>query len=143
MKTLLKMLIMSAVLLTATISYGQADKWVDLDTLYQTDTIKSAELEGKYLYLIVSANAIDTGSGGLATPDTVAVEYYEPTLKVWLACQLRELSEFSDYDRIVLITGEIKSYLVLNPNVWALRVRLTNTDNTDKRVKVSLMGKTY
>ncbi len=141
----MKKLIIILLFLIPIFSFSQErDKWYLNDTLASgTDSIKVDTLESKYLYSILTLTAIDTLTGSLSTNDSVIVEWYEPSLNVWTPINLRYMSNWIDYERAVLATAESKSYFLLHPAIWIMRVRLINADNTYRKVHTSLLCKTY
>lgn len=146
-KTMKRTLIATAIfLLTALSVYSQQlDKWKTHTFLSDTsattqDTVWIDTCETRYQYCILTVQ--DTGA---TYTDSIAVDVYDRALKIWCVQSVRKMA---DYDATSVTTlanvNANTQYFILNPAIWAVRVRLKNAKFVFKRtVKVSLLYKTY
>ena len=137
----MKKTILILFLLLATISFAQErDKWSKSDTLIAgTDSLYVDTLKSEYQFVEIIVQ--DTGS---VLTDSLQVESLDMNYKVWTPIAVRCLCTFSDYQYMVAGAGNTRSFLVLSPNIYILRIRLINAQYVAGRMtKISVMAKNY
>ena len=122
-------------------SYGQErDKLFHSDTLISgTDSIYVDTLYSKYRYVTITVQ--DTGS---VFTDSLQVETLDPVYSVWTPIGVTNLIDGTDDTLMIAGAGKTRKFLVLDPNIYIIRVRLINAEFINKRgTLISIMAKNY
>lgn len=123
-------------MLMAQTGYGQSLSYTgELHSLLPADSVATDTLEARYNYIVVTIE--DTGA---SLTDTVKVYSYDIKLADWVQVGLRDLLTFTDGE-IAANANTTRSYLVLDPSVYMLRVVRTNISGlTGRRTRVTIKG---
>ena len=135
-----KTLLILFLLLTTSIFAQERDKWSKVDTLISgTDSLYVDTLYSKYEFVEVTVQ--DTGA---TYTDSIQVETLDMSYKVWTPIAVRDLSTFTDDDVMIAGAGKTRRFLVLDPNIYIIRIRLINAQYVSGRMtKISIMAKSY
>jgi len=128
------------VLFLHTANAQERDKWLHSDTLISgVDSIYVDTLSSKYQFVVVTIQ--DTGT---TYTDSLQVETLDMNYKVWSPVAVRNLIDFTDTEKLIPGAGSTRRYLVLDPNIWVIRIIRYNAQYVAGRTTyISIMAKNY